>query len=145
MCLKSLCACLLNSGVQEQASSPSCIPSLLLWLRNRLAPALVWREAPTANPAWQMVLGVIQTLPITPLTFPYSSTGFTPVCLSGTWGWFCLGCGGLVFIYLLALGICLSYEFRNNTGQIYFCYQTNSEQNFSFVKSHICNILEIIR
>lgn len=64
MCLKSLCACLLNSGVQEQASSPSCIPSLLLWLRNRLAPALVWREAPTANPAWQMVLGVIQTLPI---------------------------------------------------------------------------------
>lgn len=100
MCLKSLCACLLNSGVQEQASSPSCIPSLLLWLRNRLAPALVWREAPTANPAWQMVLGVIQTLPITPLTFLCSSSGFTPVCLPGTWGWFCLGRGGLVFVYL---------------------------------------------
>lgn len=85
--------------------------------------------------------------PITPLTLPCSSTGFTPTCLPGgrTWGWFCLELGGLLFVYLfmylLALRICLSHEFTNNTGQIYFCYQTNSEQNFSFVKSHTCKIL----
>lgn len=101
------------------------------------------REAPTAA-LW--CLGWVKQ-PITPLTLPCSSTGFTPTCLPGerTWGWFCLELGGLLFVYLfmylLALRICLSHEFTNNTGQIYFCCQTNSEQNFSFVKSHTCKIL----